>query len=756
MMFAKVCVDVVTGSDDLFTYAVPEIYRDYIYVGSRVFVEFGFQKTLAYVIELAAESDYDGPIKEIIEVIDFDRGLTEEQIALAREISNATKSSLSHCLRLMYPAFMQSRLRRFVKALRSESLPGHLQDLFKNRKRIPLTAEVMPYYKDIRAAAERGDLEIETDVYAYGKRKIIKTYRLASSEEPRGAKQKAVFGYLKTKDAATVEEIKENTGASDFVINLMAKRGILAMIPAYPPAEATKAKPVKITFDFDENQIREKFRRLSGKPFLFYADSEDFRLRFCLDAVSETIASGKKALILAPTMLAVTSLANYFRKGLSAARVCVFSSLLSESDFYYGFQNVIAGDVDLVITTLAGVFLPLSDIGLIIITDEDHHSYINQQTPKYSALEVLKYRADYHRAKLVLATSAPSVVSYYRYHQAEYFLLELIKKEKRRFALVNAREEPSDMLLTSALRREVEAVWAAGKTAALVLNNLGYSTANICDKCGELIKCPQCKIGLVYYKNKNHYHCRYCNQRFPAVRCENCEATSVRHLGYGLERLEERFRAYYPDRRLYKASSLTLQRAEDFENFILALEEGEIDAVIGTNILLDALSPEIGLIALINADALLYADDYRSAEMCYRLITKALDYRTAKTVIQGYNLDHRAITDALNNDYLSFYREEIITRGYATYPPYAELNKLTVSGEFKDIYYFANYFKKVFKRFKKGDCLGPVYLSKIRGVRLIIKHNDFPLVSSLIDEVEKKFSDRKLRVNFERYPRFYE
>lgn len=130
-----------------------------------------FSKTLAYVIELAAESDYDGPIKEIIEVIDFDRGLTEEQIALAREISNATKSSLSHCLRLMYPAFMQSRLRRFVKALRSESLPGHLQDLFKNRKRIPLTAEVMPYYKDIRAAAERGDLRSKRTFTRTGKEK---------------------------------------------------------------------------------------------------------------------------------------------------------------------------------------------------------------------------------------------------------------------------------------------------------------------------------------------------------------------------------------------------------------------------------------------------------------------------------------------------------------------------------------------------------------------------------------------------------
>ncbi|MDD4388786.1 MAG: hypothetical protein PHV87_06240, partial [Bacilli bacterium] len=175
-----------------------------------------------------------------------------------------------------------------------------------------------------------------------------------------------------------------------------------------------------------------------------------------------------------------------------------------------------------------------------------------------------------------------------------------------------------------------------------------------------------------------------------------------------------------------------------------------------TNILLDMISPEIALLAIINADAVLYTDDYRSAEMCYRLLSKTLDCHKAKAVIQGYNLDHYAITSALNQDFLSFYNAEILARGYALYPPYAEMNKLTIIGEYKDMYYYANYFKKVFNRFKKGYCLGPVYIPKTRGVQLAIKHNDFSLVSSLIDEVNKKFMDSKLWVNFERYPRFYD
>lgn len=755
-MYARVCVDVFTGTDDLFVYAVPEKYRDCIYIGSRVFVEFAYQKTLAYVIELTAEPGYDGPIKEIIEIIDFERGLTAEQIALAREIGAATRTPLAQCLRLMYPAFMQSRLRRNVKVIKEENLSAGLRELFRDGKKIPYTAELMPYYREIRAAVARGELEIETDIFTYGKRKIIKTYRLSAVTEPKSAKQRSVIAYLMEKGEATAEEIRENTGVSELVVNEMTKRGILAMVPAYPPSEATAARPVSVSFDFSESQLREKLRRLSGKPFLFHTDSEDFRLRFCLDAISEVISSGKKAMVVAPTLLSAAALEDYFQARLGSARISSFSSGISEGEFYYNFQNVCEGDVDLVIATPVGLFLPLADIALIIMMDTEHHNYINQQNPKFSALEVLKFRADYHGAKLILATAAPSIVSYYRYNQAEYFLLELLKRGERRFALVDARAEPAEMLLPSALRREIEASWADGKVAMLVLNQLGYSTANVCDNCGTLIKCPRCKIGLVYYKNENNYRCRYCNQQFPAVRCEQCGEASVRHLGYGLDKLEERFRFHYPDRRLYKATALTLQKRGDFEAFFLALEEGGIDAVIGTNILLDMISPEIGLIALINADALLYADDYRGAEMCYRLISKALDFSAAKTVVQGYNLDHRAITAAVNGDYLSFYQAEIIARGYALYPPFAEVNKITVSGEFKDIYYFANYFKKAFKRFDKGDCLGPVYVPKLRGVQLIVKHNDFELLSSLLDEVEKKFSDRKLRVSFERYPRFYE
>ena len=754
-MYARVCVDVFTGTDDLFVYAVPEKYRDCIYIGSRVFVEFAYQKTLAYVIELTAEPGYDGPIKEIIEIIDFERGLTAEQIALAREIGAATRTPLAQCLRLMYPAFMQSRLRRNVKVIKEENLSAGLRELFRDGKKIPYTAELMPYYREIRAAVARGELEIETDIFTYGKRKIIKTYRLSAVTEPKSAKQRSVIAYLMEKGEATAEEIRENTGVSELVVNEMTKRGILAMVPAYPPSEATAARPVSVSFDFSESQLREKLRRLSGKPFLFHTDSEDFRLRFCLDAISEVISSGKKAMVVAPTLLSAAALEDYFQARLGSARISSFSSGISEGEFYYNFQNVCEGDVDLVIATPVGLFLPLADIALIIMMDTEHHNYINQQNPKFSALEVLKFRADYHGAKLILATAAPSIVSYYRYNQAEYFLLELLKRENvgSRSSMPAPSRRRCSFLPPCAGRLKRPGPTARSRCSCSISSATARPTSVITAGRSSNARVVN---RVVYYKNENNYRCRYCNQQFPAVRCEQCGEASVRHLGYGLDKLEERFRFHYPDRRLYKATALTLQKRGDFEAFFLALEEGGIDAVIGTNILLDMISPEIGLIALINADALLYADDYRGAEMCYRLISKALDFSAAKTVVQGYNLDHRAITAAVNGDYLSFYQAEIIARGYALYPPFAEMNKITVSGEFKDIYYFANYFKKAFKRFDKGDCLGPVYVPKLRGVQLIVKHNDFELLSSLLDEVEKKFSDRKLRVSFERYPRFYE
>jgi len=161
---------------------------------------------------------------------------------------------------------------------------------------------------------------------------------------------------------------------------------------------------------------------------------------------------------------------------------------------------------------------------------------------------------------------------------------------------------------------------------------------------------------------------------------------------------------------------------------------------------------DIELIGLINIDSLLQKNDYRSSEEAYALISKLCMHNNAKVLIQGYNLDNYVIKDALNNDYEDFFTKELKIRKDYNYPPFNEISRLLVIGEYNDIYYFANYFKKVFLRMNTISILGPVYLPRIKGLQLIMKYNDFEKLSRLIEEVKNKFSDRKLIVNFERYP----
>lgn len=196
-MFAKVVVDVPSSNtDDTFTYSVPEQLAAFVRVGSRVYVEFGFQRVLGYVLALEEETDFSGSLKPILDVIDFEERLAPEQIELAKKIAADTKTYLTSALALMYPSFLKSKVRKFLQILDAPALDQEVASLFGNQKRIPLTGEVLKKYELVKREIEKGNLEITTQFYRYGKNKTEKYYRLKRNDYGHLSRRDAMFWIL--------------------------------------------------------------------------------------------------------------------------------------------------------------------------------------------------------------------------------------------------------------------------------------------------------------------------------------------------------------------------------------------------------------------------------------------------------------------------------------------------------------------------------------------------------------------------------
>lgn len=757
-MYAKVVVEVPSdNTDELYTYRIPDVFLDCIFVGSRVFVEFGFQKIMGYVLEIIAEIDVSLNVKDIIDVIDFEQGLTKEQIELAKMIKEQTKSFLIQSLDLMYPSFLKSKVKKYIHLINHDQIDAELAILFNGKKKILISKDILKHYRKIKKEIDRGNLEITSDVFTYGKRKLVKMYRVMESDAVlKSSIRQIVFDYVKTKGEASNSDIIENTGCSQDLLKRMVEDQILSLTEQRMLLEVSGpivSKP--LNFDFEAQMLREKYHDLNKKPFLLFTNEEKFKLDFLLDIALDAVAKSKQVLIITPTILSNTLVYRYFSKNVNGCRILNFSSRLSNQEYYDNYWNVKEQNVDIVIGTKQSSFLPLEQLGLIIVIDEESPFYINEQNPKYCLSEIVKFRSDYNQAKLVFTSSVLQISTYYQYYLSNFYILEHRMKVNRDIKLIDMKEEFEDFVLSNALKQSLQNNLSENKKSLLILNSLGYSPITVCSDCGHILKCDKCQITMTYHKEKDVYRCPYCNNQYDHPKCSHCDSHQFQNFGVGLERLKERLHEVFPNIRLTQVDSQTMVDKNAYEQFLADFENNQFDVIIGTSLLLALINEKIDLVGIINADNLLNYGDYRSAELVFSLVAKLHDSLVSEVMIQGNHLNHYAIINGTIGDYETFYNTEIENRKNFLYPPFVEINRLVVIGLYKDIYHYANYFKKVFKRISKGTALGPVYLSTVRGIQLILKHEEFEKVSRLIDEVNLKFKPQKLIVHFERYPQSF-
>lgn len=756
-MIAKVVVDLKTSNiDESFEYKIPEYLKSYVYVGSRVLVSFGMQDILGYVIEINDNSEFEGNLKDIKEVYDFDKELTDEQISLAFNLGKNLNISMVNSLNLMRPTFLKEQKRKYIYVNEYDKLNPELALLFKGKSRIQFDNNILKYQNIIKREIDKGNIQIEYDFATYGKNKKVRFYFVIDNNIQKSNIRNTVVSLISS-GVTKEEDIRIASGCTKLLLNKMVKDKIIQFEERLEINEVSDNITCKdkYTYNIDQQQLISMYQELENKPFLLFSNDEEFKVSFYIKIIIENIKKNKKTVIFTPNIMLSEEFSLYISSMIDDLTIYTYHSKNTTSDNYDIFMNIRHGKYHVLVTTSMGLFLPFDNVGTFIVLEEESRMYINDNFPNYDLREVISTRAANLNSKLMYSTSTPSISTYYKTRINRCYLLEYNISNNNEVIVVDMKNEVLEnntFVLSNILIDKMKQAFEENKISMLIVNNKAYSTQIKCRSCGEVVKCPKCNIPLTYLNNKKQAKCSYCDYKTESYATCKCGSTNYMTLGFGLEQVFQKVSMLFPKANIIQVDSDNIKELNDYINVINAIEENEVDIILGTNFLTKSLKYDnIKVVGLLYVDSFLNLNDHRASEFTYNMIAKMANKEVS--VIQTYYKDHYAIKYGTSNSFDNYYDKEISLRETLNYDPFFEINKLMAKGPFDQIYHFAYYVRKALKHIVGENVLGPTYDYPSRGVKLIIKHNNYENVIKIINDATKTFKDKGVLVNYERYPK---
>lgn len=480
-----------------------------------------------------------------------------------------------------------------------------------------------------------------------------------------------------------------------------------------------------------------------------------------LQAIENTLNLGKSAIMMVPEVSLTTQTIERFRARFKE-KIAIFHHKRSKGEKTLAWENLLKGNIKLVIGARSAIFCPLKDLGLIIVDEEDDPSYKQtSETPSYNAKHLAIMRAKFTNSTVVLGSATPSIESYYNALNNKYILSTLFHRtnnfELAKVKIVDMKSEllKSKSYFSEELLEAIKDRFEKGEQVLLFLNRRGYHTSLQCLKCNLVFKCKHCDIAYTYHKKENLLSCHQCGATLPILKnCPNCKSSEyIKYKGFGTEHIQSSLNAIFPNIRTLRIDRDTTTTKDSHETLFKQFRAGKADVLIGTQMIVKGVHyPMVTLVGILNTDSALNIPDFRSAERVFQLITQACgrsgrDSLKGEVIIQSFMPQNDTIRFASKQDYISFYENEISTRKLFDYPPFCQMIKIVFSSldelKAKD---FANEFRNLLiKNLSNEYKIHPVLASgrpKIKDVfkyQFIIRGKNNLYATKVIDTIKKEF-----------------
>ena len=788
--------------EKLFTYRISEQESDFLKRGMRVAVPFGKSKiytALVYKIHHKSPEVYEP--KEIHQILDETPIVTEIQLKHWEWIANYYMCTLGEVVRSALPSALllesetlilpnkleevdESKLKdeefQILEALRYQSTLkiSEIVGIIDRKNVLPIVNKLV----------QKNAIKLKEEIYEQYKPKLVRYVKLGDeydAEEKletllksltRAPKQSQVILSLfslqaKINKPIKVTDLEIASGASKAVIKSLVEKEILNEYHIQTDRiQFDESNKLQKEINLNDSQleafktVKESFKE--NKVCLLYGVTSSGKTEVYIKLLEEVLNSGKQALYLLPEIALTSQLINRLQ-AYFGDKVSVYHSKYSIHERVEVWNNVLhkRDKAKIVIGARSALFLPFSNLGLIVV-DEEHEASFKQfdPAPRYHARDAAIVLANFQKSKCVLGSATPSVESYKNAMEGKYGLAVL----KHRYGnvlmpdieLVDIKEATRKKRMkghfSERLQEEIAETLDEGGQIILFQNRRGFAPIIECTTCGHSSQCPNCDVSLTYHQYKNQLRCHYCGYHMALqLACEACGNATLDKKGFGTEQVQQELEGLFPNAKVGRMDLDTTRGKYAYEKIITAFEQQEMDILVGTQMVTKGLDfRNVSLVGIMNADTLLNFPDYRAHERSFQLLTQVAGRagrtkKRGKVLVQTYNPYHQILQQVSNTNFEKMYAEQIYEREQYKYPPELRIIKITLKDkDYNKLNDASQWFANSLRNVLNDTVLGPEFpvVSRIRRLYLkniilkVVRNKSITQTKNSIKRIEKSFN----------------
>lgn len=757
-----------------YTYRIPLELYDKIQVGVRVAVQFGKRKIYSGIVtEIHDRVPAVSSVKYILEIIDSKPVITEKTLSFYDWIASYYMCYIGDVVTAAMPALM--RLRSESKIIVSPEFTAEIDKLTEKQLEIlkivdekvnisidelssrfsekGILPEITKMVNDKVLAIDEQleekfrpklqDYIVISEEYDSAEKKAeliqslsskkntesqLQTFLLFLSEsQGKGIVEKSVFQEKCNKNSLQTLIKKQVFEIKQLVHSRLKERQ-----SCFETSDITLSIAQQTAFD----SILKSWK--TNDVTLLHGVTSSGKTEIYIKLIERVISQGRQVLYILPEIALSIQLLSRLEKYFGD-KIGIYHSRFSKEERVEIWNKVKETDKEksyrIIIGSRTSVFLPFNDLGLIIV-DEEHDNGFKQRepAPRYNARDAAIYLSTLHKSKVVLGSATPSLETFFNTQTEKYAYVPLTERYLNtpmpEIQIANMKEEyinrTNYSIFSSLLFNNISQALNNHKQVILFKNLRGYASNIRCEVCGWVAKCPNCDVSLTYHKQINSLNCHYCGLNMPLVNeCPACHSHSLIQTGNGSERIEEETQNLFPSARIKRMDLDTTRKKNDYMEIMQEFEKGNIDILCGTQIITKGLDfSNVGLVGVIDADAMLYYPDFRAYEKSFDLLIQVAGRAgrlgtKGKVVIQTFNPSHQIFKEVLNYDYASMYKNQIVERKIFSYPPFVYITKIIFQSSDKEnldtlCSQYSEQIRKIFGQRILGPEYPPIY--RIKGM----------------------------------------